>query len=115
MKGFLESVSKFVAKIYNLVPGDIKIILYPALLTMAVAYLALAGDDIRQIMLTAGRYEVPALVFVLTLIGGVIGYLIKKGANQGEKVLVAQGDTSTINKLENKVVEAEKVLEKKPE
>lgn len=115
MNGLLESISKFIAKLYNLVPGDLKIILYPALLTMVVAYLGLAADDLREIMLTAGRYQIPALVFVLTLIGGVIGYLVKKGANQGEKKLVESGDASTINKLETKVEEAQKVLDKKPE
>lgn len=115
MKKFVDSIAAFVSRVYNLVPGDLKIIFYPAFLTMIVSYLLLVSEDIKEIMLSAGRYQLPALVFSLAILGGIAGYLIKKGANQGEKVLVKEGDEKTIDKLETQVKKTEKVLTSKPD
>lgn len=105
-----NAIAKFISGLYELIPGDLKIIVYPAFLTMLVSYLALAADDLREILLTASRYQIPLVVFTLTLVGGLIGYLLKKGAKQADVVLVENEDATTIQRLNNKVQDTKKIL-----
>lgn len=115
MKNFLDEITKLISKLYALIPGDVKIMVYAPLFTMLSAYLLLVVGDLKDLLATADRYQVPAIVFAITLLGSIGAYIFKKAANHGEVKLVVEGDVKTLDTLQTKIDAAQTTLEKAPE
>lgn len=113
MNNIVDTITKAVAKFYNAIPGDIKIIIFPALFTLVISYLTLATDFLKNLLINATPEQIPLITFAIVVIVGIIGYIQKKIANQGERVLVQEGDKATVAKIENKIEENKELLKNK--
>ncbi len=106
----MDKIAKVFARIYNTVPQGLKVLLYSASSTMTVSLLFLFIDDLKALLIKADRYESVFLIFLISIIGGVINNIQKLLTDLGESKLVREGDKTIVDNLEAKVEKTQEIL-----
>ena len=109
MKALFNKISKVAFQFFSAFYGDNKVLIFAAIATAIARYTTLITGVLKQLIESSNPWATPALVAFLAVFVALVNFGLKKLSNHGEKKLAEQGDTSTLNKL-NESIQKKKAL-----